>query len=212
MLRNKYPKEATVFRMKFSAEPFLRPDQSVDLFKARQALVQELRHALGEFRDYNGGMIAKQHEQFLALKGLFDHFDQKEEMLLENFFHSIFPIEMRSLFNPRPLKKMFQLLQEAMGKNKENGQKIIISTQMDEQHCFFLLSCDTQEIRDLARKNVIYFQIPHSKLLTIELQVLETFYLGYIYMEDEREQREIFLNNICRRLESLTFEAQTSYH
>ena len=212
MLRNKYPKEAAVFRVRFAAHPFLRPDHSVDLFKARQAVVQELQRILGEFRDYNGGMIAKQHEQFLALKSLFIRLDQKEELLLENFFHSIFPIELRSLFNPLPLKNLFNILLEAIRKSREPGQKEAVFYQTDAQYCYFLLSYDAPLLKESAMEAVRSLQIPSSQLLTVALQASEAFYLAYIYLEEEGECREKFLNGVCRHLESLTFESQTSYH
>lgn len=212
MIRNKYPKEATVFRMRFAAQPFLRPDQSVDLFKARQALVHELYKTFGEFRDYNGGMIAKQHEQFLTLKGLFNHLDRNEELLLENFFHSIFPIELRSLFNPLPLKKLFNMLLKAIGKNRETGPRAAAFYQVDAQYCYFVLCYDSSQLKERAIEAVRSLQIPSFQLLTVALQAFETSYLAYIYLEEEGKQRENFLNGVCRYLESLTFEPQTSYH
>lgn len=212
MIRNKFPKEATVFRVRFAAHPFLRSDQSVDLFKARQAVVLELHQLFGEFRDYNGGMIAKQHEQYLALKDLFDPLDAKDELLLENFFHSIFPIELRSLFNPHPLKKLFTMLMSAVQRNRESAQKTAVFYEVDGQHCYFLLSYDSAEIKECAEQRLKSLQIPSSQLLTISMQVFEASYLGYIYLEGQGDRRENFLNSLCRHLESLTFEPQTSYH
>ena len=69
-LRRKVPKEVAVVRVRLPSEKFLREDYSVDLFKARQHLVKEMEQILGEVRDYNGGMIAKQSENFARLKKL----------------------------------------------------------------------------------------------------------------------------------------------
>jgi hypothetical protein len=212
MIRNKYPKEATVFRARFPVHRFLRSDQSVDLFKARQSLVCELHQIFGEFRDYNGGMIAKQHEQFLALRGLFSHLDRHEEMLLENFFHSIFPIELRSLFNPLLLKNLFNMLLNAINKNRENERKIGAFYQTDGTCCYFLLAYDSLRLKDMATAAIQSIQIPSSQLLMVDLQAFESSYLGYIYLEGKEEHREKFLQNVCIYLENLTFEPQTSYH
>lgn len=148
LLRKKYPKEATVFRVKCPSSQFLRLDHSVDLFKARQAVVKELERIFGEFRDYNGGMIAKQHEQFVALRGLFDVLDSQEELLLENFFHSIHPVELRSLFPPQPLKKLFDLLLK--------GEKKTFS---DDQYCYLLA--------DSSSKDQILGMVDEAEILTI---------------------------------------------
>jgi hypothetical protein len=196
LLRKKYPKEVTVFRVKFANHRFLRPDHSLDLFKARQAIVQELQRLLGEFRDYNGGMIAKQHEQFLTLRRLFSHLDHKEDLLLENFFHSIFPIELRCLFNPRFLKNLFTMLLEAIQKNRETGGKGSMFQKTD-QHCsYFLLSYDDPSFKEELAGCIKVLQIPSSQLLTLSLQAFDSSYLGYIYLEENSEKREIFLNTL----------------
>jgi len=193
MLRNKYPKEASVFRLFLPADPFLRSDHSIDLFKGRQAVVEQLRQILGEFRDFNGGMIAKQHEQFLALKGLFTSLDLKEELLLENFFHSIFPIELRSLFNPLFLKKLFAMLLEGMGKKIPFEAK-------NEEHCSYILFCDpAEEVKEKVTELIVSLQIPTSQLLTSSLEASGSSYFGCIYLEREKERREKFI----RALEDL---------
>ncbi|MBS0604640.1 MAG: hypothetical protein JSS60_06355 [Verrucomicrobia bacterium] len=208
LLRKKHTKEVTVFRVKFAAQGFLRSDHSVDLFKARQALVLELQRILGEFRDYNGGMIAKQHEQFLALKELFSHLDKNEELLLENFFHSIFPIELRSLFNPLFLKNLFGMFLDAVQKGGEPA----MAQKSSDSCCYILFSYADPLVKETVLECVRSFQIPSSQLLTISTQYSETYYLGAIYLEEDRERREKFLKGVAAAWENLTFEGQTSYH
>jgi hypothetical protein len=207
LLRKKHPKEATVFRLKFATHSFLRTDHSVDLFKARQAIVCQLQRILGEFRDYNGGMIAKQHEQFVALKKLYPYLDRNEGLLLENFFHSIFPIELRSLFNPFYLKNFFSLLLEAVQKNKDNSSGVCMILQTSDSACCYFLFCSKDScLKEKAMECAKFLQIPSSKLLTIDLEHLETFYLGGIYLEEDEERRNHFLKGIVSHWENLTFE------
>ncbi len=61
-VRRNVPKEATVFRVSIPKADFLRADQSIDIFKARQCVVAEICRIVGEIRDYNGGIISKQNE------------------------------------------------------------------------------------------------------------------------------------------------------
>jgi hypothetical protein len=211
MLRKKFPKEVTVFRVKFATHPFLRSDHSVDLFKARQSIVQELRRLLGEFRDYNGGMIAKQHEHFLAIKNLLPDLDRKEDLLLENFFHSIFPIELRSLFDPHLLKNLFSMLLEATQKNREtNGMGNIFLQKTDHRSVSLLLSYGETSDKERAIDCIKTLQIPSSQLLTLSIKVFETSYLGYIYLEENNGRRDHFLNELSLKWQNLTFEPQTS--
>jgi hypothetical protein len=199
LLRKKYPREATVFRICVPAQNFLRSDHSVDLFKARFAIVQELQRVLGEFRDFNGGMIAKQHEQFLRLKCLFSRLDGNDEMLLENFFHSIYPVELRSLFNPVYLKKIFILLLEAVKKNRESPPHSGISHLLDDACCYVLLTCSDPELKEVVMEGVRELQIPASQLLIVNLQEADNNYLGYICFEESSGRRQDFLNAVILR-------------
>ncbi len=193
LLRKKYPKEGTVFRLKVSVHHFLRPDHSVDLFKARQAIVHELQRVLGEFRDYNGGMISKQHELFVALKELFASMDKNEELLLENFFHSIFPIEYRSVFNPQLLKNLFSLLLEAVQKTEGGIPESSVYQKSCPEGCYLLIAHDDSFLKDQVMEEVKNCQIPSSQLLMMDLEHLGTSYLGYIYLEEREELRQQFL-------------------
>ncbi len=189
LLRKKYPKEVTVFRVKFDAENFLRTDHSVDLFKARQAIVQELQRLLGDFRDYNGGMIAKQHEQFIALKQLLSPMEKKEELLLENFFHSIFPVEHRSVFNPLFIKEFFLLFLEAIQSGEPAMHRASCAS------CSYVLLSYTEDpaSKEKIIERVKTFQISSSQLLGVSLEHLGIAYLGYIYFEEDARKRDSFI-------------------
>ena len=174
----------------------------MDLFKARQSIVQELQRLLGEFRDYNGGMIAKQHEQFIALKGLLSQIDKNEELLLENFFHSIFPIEHRCIFNPLFLKDLFLMFLEAVQKRDEEGSDAAIYQENSHSCCYFLISYDDNFLKEQVVGCVTAFQIPSSQLLSVSLEHLGVSYLGYIYFEENVEQRDRFLLNLASATET----------
>ncbi|HSX10907.1 MAG TPA: hypothetical protein VLF94_04240, partial [Chlamydiales bacterium] len=67
-LKQKYAKEAAIVRVTVDKKRFFRPDYSVDLLRARQKIVSQLNQCLGEFRDFNGGMILKQDESLGQLR------------------------------------------------------------------------------------------------------------------------------------------------
>lgn len=111
-LRRKYVKEATVFRTVIPSKDFLRADHSVDLYKAREFVLAEVSRALGEVRDYNGGMIYKLTESLNALKSAMGK--SADPILLEKFFYAIVPIEMRTSLETEPLKQFFLTLLQAI--------------------------------------------------------------------------------------------------
>ncbi len=183
MIRKKYPKEATVFRIRFSSSPFWRSDHFVDLFKARQAIVVELHRLLGEVRDYNGGMISKQMELFEAFK---EDLSSHDEHLLENFFHSIYPSEMGSVLPPETLKILFLLFQE-----KEEGVKV-----------------EGNIVYFVGRKEISFgpHQFPEMKLALFKLDG----FFGCLYFSDGQVDQDHFLTLIGASCKTLRC-AKTSF-
>ncbi len=110
MVRKKNPKEATVFRVHLSSKPFIQGGATVDLFRARQSVFQELEKVLGPLRDYTGGMIAKQVELLGEVQALLGEFDP----LLEKFFHSLYPATTRSILAPEQVLNWFHLWKQLL--------------------------------------------------------------------------------------------------
>lgn len=172
MIRKKYVKEASVFSIKLSNQGFLREDHSVDLYKARQKVLSELQQILGEVRDFNGGMISKQIEVFHALRHHLGEDAQRNEFLLENFFHAIFPVERRSLVSPLLLKTFFLTLLEI----EEDPSKQRVSR--EEGGLLFVVA----KIQDISSKEKIaeFFEALPQKQLSLHLSLADSLYLGSI--------------------------------
>lgn len=192
MVRKRYAKEATVFRVLVPATDFIRSDHSVDLFKARYEILSELQRIVGEVRDYNGGMIAKQHEQFAALRALFPEIEKREDLLLENVFYSIFPVELRMVLDPGLIKIFFTMLLDLINSKKEG----ILTKMIEEEAAFFVMCYQDLAIKQKMISAVAALHLPSSQLITISLPVFEAFYFGYIYCEEEREKQQKFLEII----------------
>lgn len=180
MLRKRYPKEATVFRVKLSSQPFLRDDYSVDLFHARAAVVQELQRVLGDLRDYTGGMIAQQVEVLKALQRLIGEPERLEGRLLEKFFHSIHPIEARSIVAPKTLHRLFllwkELLEDPLKKSAQSaqGSELLVMGRQGE-----VAELDPAQFREM-------------QLVSVRPEHEEKF-LGYIFFAQSKEERDQFL-------------------
>jgi len=161
MLRKKHPKEAAVFKFELPIASFIREDHSVDLYKARQTILTQLQNIFGEIRDYNGGMISKQNEVFASLEKMLESYDH---MLLENFFHSLYPLEKRSFIDPNLLKTLFELFQE-----KLHSSAPFLSQEVEG--CLFLVG--EGEVLDKL-SNV------SNPLITLDIDHDERQYSGFI--------------------------------
>jgi hypothetical protein len=198
MLRNKYTKEATVFRVQLPNEAFVREDHSVDLYKARQEVIAQLQKTIGEIRDFNGGMLAKQLEVFLSMKDLLGEVGRQHEFLLENFFHSLFPVALRSVLDPDILKKLFIMLLTLI---QEERVRHAFHFKKEGERLFVMIS-----VQELSAKQKVYKAIEHlhllsSQLVWLHLQLFETLYLGYIYFCDEEEKQDLFLKTLQQTLD-----------
>lgn len=188
MIRNKYQKEGSVFRVHLSNKLFLRKDHSVDLYKARQKVVEDLQKIFGEMRDYNGGMISKQIEAFCLLKLKLGEIGRQHDFLLENFFHAIFPVELRSVLSPDPLRILFLMLLEMM----ESNGSFKNAFHQNTSYVLFQLQTVVEEEKIFSVVNSLHLSPPH--LVCLHLKVLNTTYLGYIYFSEDLIKQETFKN------------------
>lgn len=121
VLRRKYAKEASIFRVYLPIHDFLRLDQTIDIFQARKAILTTLIEAYGEVRDYNGGIFHKETEILHSLKNSLSVLGEVNEILIEKFFYSIQPASKRCTLPIEPLKTSFLLFLQLLKKEKMSG-------------------------------------------------------------------------------------------
>lgn len=205
-VRKKYAKEVTVFRLKLSKDGFLRSDHSIDLYKARQMVVSELSKALGEIRDFNGGMISKQHELLSNIRGLLSERDIKDydELLLENFFYSLAPV-VRTLLEPRAFTTLFVMLLEGLKEYKlENDYFKFLN---ESYHQFALVIIEDFTLVDQIRRAVDEINIPQAELACAYIKTHGYACLGYICCAHDSRKKEEFHHVIT---DTLKISAQVS--
>jgi hypothetical protein len=177
-LRKKYAKEATVFRTVLSNKDFLRLDHSVDLNKAREFVLKEVSRVVGDLRDYNGGMIYKLNESLKALKAALGK--QADPILVEKFFYSIVPIEMRSSLETEPLKQLFLTLLQAIKTDT-------VQRKQDASRVYVVFP---------RRKKLPDISIAPHQLVSFSLEIHGTPYLGHIYFTDQKQEQLHFLESL----------------
>jgi len=183
-LRKKYAKEATVFRVKLSKEDFLRRDNSIDLYKARQTVCLELLRMIGEFRDYNGGMISKQNEVLADVKKQLGGEVRYNELLLDNFFYSLTPVIMRTLLEPDVLCTVFMMLLESIEEGGLGGDTYRLMSKYDHHFVYLLIKSDDRTIKEEITRTINKFHLHSSELANAYVHVYDMHYLGYIYRCD----------------------------
>ena len=195
-IRPKYPKEANVFRVKIEKAQFFRADHSLDLYKARHAVVFELARILGEFRDYNGGLITKQNELFCSLKNMLGKIGVQHSFLLENFFYSLNPAVMRNILEPFPLKTLFTMLLESLEFGFLENKNYYLKIEKGEQFVYVIITAEGVALINKLKKRLNSLNIPLMDLTTTSVVVYDMQCFGCLYRINEQIKREIFVNVI----------------
>ncbi len=193
-LRNKHLKEALVLRVKLPKDPFLRQDHSIDLYKARHSVVTDLSTFIGEFRDFNGGMLTKQNELLSALKELLGDDIRYNELLLENFFFSLMPVTMRSLLEPEALKTLFLMLLSTIEYGFSEGSHYRIRQDLD--FIFVLIKIEKAEQKEKLRLALQKFNLHSTELAHMNIKAHDLSYFGYIYRCDDPPKQQNFLQAV----------------
>ncbi len=182
MLRRKYAKEASVFRVKFPKDKFLRGDHTIDLYKARQAVVNELSRVLGEFRDFNGGMISKQNELVATVRSeLHDSGIKFSDIFLENFFYSLTPVILRTVLDPAAFKLLFLMVLDLLKEGVPEGEKCAFKVLSEGEFTYIVMTAPHRNVLDELSKPLQKFQQPGSDLLQGYAKVPGQVAMGYIF-------------------------------
>ena len=140
---------------------------------------------MGPVRDYNGGMIYKLQESITALKSSLGK--SADAILIEKFFYSIVPIEMRSSLDTDTLKTMFLLLNQSIKGDtlqcKQEESRILVAMPGELQ----------KKVTDFAPQRCVSFTV----------DVHNAMYGGYLYFSDEKAEQIQFL-------ETLNFSANSA--
>jgi hypothetical protein len=193
-LLQKYPKEAAIFHLTVSKAPFFRPDYSVDLLRARQKIVSELNYILGEFRDFNGGMILKQDEALNSLRQEIGDLSEENEFLLENYFYSLKPGIMQTILDSSILKAHFELLLSALKSTSKNTSYRLITQKMEKFFLYFFLFEEKKMVpaKESLVKTTTSLQISPHDLTHCLLEAGSATALGFILKTESAEAAQKF--------------------
>lgn len=198
-VRRKYPKEAIVLRARVQELGYLRDDHSLNLYKARQKVVVELQRLLGEIRDYNGGMLAKQMEAFASLKNALKDEGFFVTDFLEDFFHSLYPSELRGIFPLSALVKLYALFHQELFREEMPSENLQVEE--EDHNVFLLLSTQSAKLKGEVMRRVEEFKLPPSHLIQLNLSHEGKSYLGYAFLSSSTMERKVFVKAIQEVME-----------
>jgi len=184
-LKKKYPKELNIFCLSLDKTLFFRKDFTIDLQKARQVIAENLEKIIGPYRDFNGGLILKQNEILKKLKKALE--DEKQDLLIENFFHSISPSMMKNILPFNVLKYTFEAYYKAL-----NSPLNIWQDEIDRYILTF------KKTTSFGQKEKIDLELPKAQITKPISSYLETnnhIICGYLTDKDDKERIYTLLKN-----------------
>lgn len=190
-LKRRFPKEAVVFRVMLDKSLFFRKDFSLDLKRARQKVAAELRQLLGDFRDFNGGMIHKQDEALELLRKTIGPTAVHHEILLENFFYSLRPGIMQTILPPELLRSLFNQLLEVLDEDLIQ-KSFSLKVSGEGKYFLAMIGAAAPTFKEEVMSAVSLLRIPSYDLTTTFLHVQENATLGYILRTENLERRSQF--------------------
>lgn len=190
--RCRYQKEANVFHVSFPKRDFLRHDHSLDLQKVRQEVVNKLSEAIGDFRDYNGGMISKQNEVFCELRNLLWDLGKEHEHLLENFFYAMRPVVMRTIVEPTALATLFRMLLEAIDVSFFKSEHGSFLFKEDDRYTYVILSSEDADIKEEVDRALKRLDVLSLEIASTFVKVYDMPYVGFILRSDDVAMKNNF--------------------
>ncbi|MFI5344079.1 MAG: ABC transporter substrate-binding protein [Chlamydiales bacterium] len=192
------PIDAYVLRLSLPRHlSLLRGDGSLDFYAARQKVAALLTAAVGEFRDYNGGLLIKQQEHLFSFKK--NLMEQNYELdLVEAFFYALVPIEKQALLDPVALSKLFIYFSE------ERCEKVVdhfsIKTHCSDDQTYLIIHSSNSSISPVISTVLERF----TKMRDWAYNFIETnegFFFNCILLQQNSQQVKPFIQALQESLE-----------
>ncbi len=199
----KRAKEATVLRLHLSKASFLfRSDSSLNLYRARQRVHSLVVRALGEIRDFNGGIFSKQLEHYFEFQKLFQQHDPE---LLEDFFHALHPPEMQVILPIPSIATLFDLLLQVLAVEAPKEENYLLRFQEKETFQFTILRLKDGSFQERLTRALTEAELFKDIKAWCVLSRYDGLILGYI-TQFSPEQKYGFNEVLNRTLQAWSLE------
>lgn len=201
---DEHPIEANIFGIHLPRDAsILRSDGSLDFYAARQKVAAQITAAIGEFRDYNGGIIITQQKLLQSFKESFPEIANEDPEFLESFFYAITPLEKQAVLHQNILSDLFDYFLE------NRKQKLPCQTEYDlkiyqkEQRLFIVVHSLHESIIDAIS---VLFQEHSNKLHNVAynfIQIPEGCFFNCVFLVDDNKNTKAFIRTLRQILDDL---------
>ena len=180
----------------------LRTDGSLDFYSARKKVVNLIFGAIGEFRDYNGGILIKQQELLDTLKQDFPEILKLDPESIEHFFYAITPLEKQVLLPPHVLSTLFRyFLQHSKGPQFNQEIPYSFKIYRHDRQIYFFIRAEKEILNQLINEVV---QNEEAEALDATYNIVsapEGTFLNCVLLQPQAQDPERLLHSIQDYLE-----------
>lgn len=197
-----HPIEANIFHLRLPRDPtLLRSDGSLDFYAARQKVASLIHSAIGEFRDYNGGIIIKQQELLQSLKENFPEIAKQDPELMETFFYALMPLEKQAVLSQEILTHLFTYYLENRREKLSKDVTYILKTYQKNQRTYLVVHAEksslTTTLLDLLNEQSF-------SSLDIAYNVIDSaqgVFFSCVFLGTDTLSKEMFMQALTANLE-----------
>lgn len=190
---------AYVFRILLPPVGFIvRNDGALNFFSARTHIANHLKMCMGEFRDFNGGILIKQEETLLSLK---QHLPEVMSEMIENLYYSITPIEMQAILGLNLLKTMVTLFLKILEIPFLSDSPYIIENRTTENRLLVMLRILNKDLYEIAKEHLLSFEFPEAIEASLFLSIQNSYVFGYIIDANDTQFTRRFLDSLKQLLQ-----------
>ncbi len=194
--------EARVIRALLPLTPSLvRVDGSLDQPAARQQISDLLKNIIGEFRDYNGGLLIKQQELLSAFKEECKQLTEEENEWVDHFFYSLSPLERQVTLQPHLVHTLFLQFLETRQENLSPESCYSFRTYAKGRDCFIVVRARDpgllEPLPDILRDH----SLTRRKFVYNMLEVAGNSYFSCLLLEADPITDQALITRLQDRLQ-----------
>lgn len=197
-LQDHEPIVAYLFRVLLMPDnTILRSDGSLNFFAARQKVAATLKESIGDYRDFNGGILIKQEETLLSLKNAFPHIPFEQ---IENIFYSITPIEMQTILQTTTLQSLIDLAIQASHLSLISADDYHLVSSSKPPFLIVVLRIPSGPLYEKAKHHLQLVEFPENIQASFSLHTKDSYLFGYLLPLEDKRFYDRFIDSINKLL------------
>jgi oligopeptide transport system substrate-binding protein len=197
-----HPVEACVFCLQIPRDAsLLRSNGSLHFYLARQKIVHLIQSAIGEFRDYNGGIIVQQQELLESFAQACKNLGTDDPELIETFFYAITPPLQQILLSVSVLTDWFHYSAQYFSQQWKEDLHYILRYSFEGPQQYLVVAANHDSIKAVVADIWQQFFSSSQNTAHAYLDQQETHLFCCLFLNHDENIQKEFLSEVTKALE-----------